>query len=44
MKVKRKLTKEQKLLLVAMLIGDGTISTNYVFKMCHDGTQEEFLN
>lgn len=44
MKVKRKLTKEQKSLLVAMLIGDGTISTNYVFKMCHDGTQEEFLN
>lgn len=44
MKVKQKLTKEQKSLLVAMLIGDGTISTNYVFKMCHDGAQEEFLN
>lgn len=38
-----KLTKEQKQLLVALLIGDGTISNNNVFKLSHAPEQLEFL-
>lgn len=30
-----RLSKEQKSLLIALLIGDGTISSNYVFKLSH---------
>lgn len=26
-----------------MLLGDGTISNNYVFKLCHSSDQEEYL-
>jgi hypothetical protein len=43
MKIKRKVSKEMKSLLIAMLLGDGTISNNYVFKLCHSSDQEEYL-
>ena len=43
MKIKKKVSKEVKSLLVAMLLGDGTISNNYVFKLCHSSDQEEYL-
>lgn len=42
-KVTKKLSKEQKSLLIAMLLGDGTISSNYVFKLSHSESQKEFL-
>lgn len=38
-----RLSKEQKSLLVALLIGDGTISSNYVFKLSHSTLQREYL-
>lgn len=38
-----RLSKEQKSLLVALLIGDGTISSNYVFKLSHSTSQREYL-
>ena len=38
-----RLSKEQKSLLVALLIGDGTISSNYVFKLSHSTLQKEYL-
>lgn len=34
-KIQKSLSKEQKRLLIALLIGDGTISSNYVFKLSH---------
>lgn len=37
------LSKEQKQLLIALLIGDGTISSNNVFKLSHAPQQLEFL-
>lgn len=37
------LSKEQKSLLIALLIGDGTISSNYVFKLSHSTLQREYL-
>lgn len=37
------LSKEQKQLLIALLIGDGTISKNNVFKLSHAPQQLEFL-
>ena len=37
------LSKEQKQLLIALLIGDGTISNNNVFKLSHSSQQLEFL-
>lgn len=43
MKIKKKVSKETKSLLIAMLLGDGTISNNYVFKLCHSSDQEEYL-
>ena len=43
MKIKKKVSKEVKSLLIAMLLGDGTISNNYVFKLCHSSDQEEYL-
>jgi hypothetical protein len=43
-KIQRKTSKEVKSLLIAMLIGDGTISNNYVFKLSHCIEQLEFLN
>lgn len=38
-----RLSKEQKSLLIAILIGDGTISSNYVFKLSHSTLQREYL-
>lgn len=43
MEIKRKVSKETKRLLIAMLLGDGTISNNFVFKLCHSSDQEEYL-
>lgn len=42
-KIIKKLNKEQKSLLIALLLGDGTISSNYVFKLSHSEEQREFL-
>ena len=42
-KIQKSLSKEQKRLLVALLIGDGTISSNYVFKLSHSVDQREYL-
>jgi hypothetical protein len=42
-KVKIKISKEKKQLLIAMLLGDGTISSNYVFKLSHSTDQLEYL-
>ena len=41
--MKTKLTKESRNLLIAMLLGDGTVSNNYVFKMCHCEDQKDYL-
>lgn len=42
-KIKRKLSKEQKSLLIGMLIGDGTITKHPDYKISHSGEQEEYL-
>lgn len=42
-KIQKSLSKEQKRLLIALLIGDGTISSNYVFKLSHSIDQKEYL-
>ena len=42
-KIQKSLSKEQKRLLIALLIGDGTISSNYVFKLSHSEEQRGFL-
>lgn len=42
-KIVKKLSKEQKSLLIALLLGDGTISSNYVFKLSHAEEQREFI-
>lgn len=42
-KIHKKLSKEQKSLLIAMLLGDGTISSNFVFKLSHSEHQREYL-
>ena len=42
-KIQKSLSKEQKRLLIALLIGDGTISSNYVFKLSHSIEQREYL-
>lgn len=42
-KIVKKLSKEQKRLLIALLLGDGTISSNYVFKLSHSEHQQEYL-
>lgn len=42
-KIAKKVSKEIKSLLIGLLIGDGTISSNYVFKMSHSGKQKEYL-
>lgn len=44
----KKLSKEQKSLLIGLLLGDGTISSNCVFKLSHseaqrDSTKLEFI-
>lgn len=41
--ITKTLSKEQKQLLIALLIGDGTISSNNVFKLSHAPQQTEFL-
>lgn len=42
-KICKKLSKEQKSLLIGMLIGDGTITNHPDFKMTHSGEQESYL-
>lgn len=42
-KIQKSLSKEQKRLLIALLLGDGTISSNYVFKLSHSLDQREYL-
>ena len=42
-KITKKLSKKQKQLLISLLIGDGTISSNYVFKLSHSEAQREYL-
>lgn len=41
--MKSKINKESRNLLIAMLLGDGTISNNFVFKICHGEKQKEYL-
>lgn len=41
--MKTKINKDSRNLLIAMLLGDGTISNNYVFKLCHGIQQKEYL-
>lgn len=41
--MKTKITKESRNLLIAMLLGDGTISNNYVYKLAHCAAQKEYL-
>lgn len=41
--MKTKITKESRNLLIALLIGDGTISNNYVFKLAHCVDQLDYL-
>lgn len=42
-KICKKLSKEQKRLLIGMLIGDGTITNHPDYKITHSGKQEEYL-
>ena len=42
-KIVKKLNKDQKSLLISLLIGDGTISSNFVFKLSHSAHQVEYL-
>lgn len=41
--MKTKTTKESRNLLIAMLLGDGTISNNFVFKIAHCSEQKDYL-
>lgn len=41
--MKTKFNKESRNLLIAMLIGDGTISNNFVFKIAHCEQQKDYL-
>lgn len=41
--MKTKFTKESRNLLIAMLLGDGTISNNYVCKLAHAESQKDYL-
>lgn len=41
--MKSKFTKESRNLLIGMLLGDGTISNNYVFKIAHCEQQKDYL-
>ena len=41
--MKSKTTKESRNLLIGMLLGDGTISNNYVFKIAHCEEQKDYL-
>lgn len=42
-KIKKKISKDAKSILIAMLLGDGTICNNNVFKLCHAIEQQEYL-
>ena len=41
--MKSKFNKKSRNLLIALLLGDGTISNNYVFKIAHSAKQKEYL-
>lgn len=41
--MKSKFNKESRNLLIGMLLGDGTISNNYVFKLAHCEQQKDYL-
>lgn len=41
--MKTKITKESRNLLIALLLGDGTISNNNVFKLSHCEEQQDYL-
>lgn len=41
--MKTKVNKESRNLLIAMLLGDGTISNNFVFKIAHCEEQKDYL-
>lgn len=41
--MKSKITKESRNLLIGLLLGDGTISNNYVFKIAHCEEQKDYL-
>lgn len=41
--MKTKFNKESRNLLIGMLLGDGTISSNYVFKIAHAESQKDYL-
>ena len=41
--MKTKITKESRNLLIALLLGDGTISNNNVFKIAHCANQKDYL-
>ena len=41
--MKTKITKESRNLLIALLLGDGTISNNNVFKIAHCADQKDYL-
>jgi hypothetical protein len=41
--MKTKFNKESRNLLIAMLLGDGTISNNFVFKIAHCEQQKDYL-
>ena len=41
--MKTKFNKESRNLLIAILLGDGTISNNYVFKIAHAESQKDYL-
>lgn len=41
--MKTKFNKDSRNLLIAMLLGDGTISNNYVFKIAHAEAQKDYL-
>lgn len=41
--MKNKITKESRNLLIALLLGDGTISNNFRFKLSHGVQQTEYL-
>lgn len=41
--MKTKITKESRNLLIALLLGDGTICGNNVFKLAHSETQKDYL-
>ena len=41
--MKTKITKESRNLLIALLLGDGTICSNNVFKLAHAEQQKDYL-